>query len=171
MYRHGIPTATYGNFSSYEQAKSYLHTALYPVVIKASGLAAGKGVVIAENYSDADEALQNIMVRGRFGMAGASVVIEEFLDGDEASILTFSDGITTQTLPSGQDHKRIFDNDCGPNTGGMGVFAPTPNVTCQMMERIEQDILRPTFEGLKSEGLAGCELKSCEQNWLIPVKA
>ena len=158
MSRHAIPTAAYGNFSSYEQANSYLHTALYPVVIKASGLAAGKGVVIAESYCDADEALKDLMVRGKFGMAGASVVIEEFLDGDEASILTFSDGITTRTLPSGQDHKRIFDNDRGPNTGGMGVFAPSPKVTCQMMERIEQDILRPTFEGLKSEGLTSCEL-------------
>ena len=158
MYRHGIPTAAYGKFSNYEQANSYLHTVPYPVVIKASGLAAGKGVVIAESYYDADEALQEFMVRGKFGMAGASVVIEEFLDGDEASILTFSDGITTRTLPSGQDHKRIFDDDCGPNTGGMGVFAPSPKVTCQVMERIEQEILRPTFEGLKSEGLTGCEL-------------
>ena len=146
MSRHGIPTVAYGNFSSYEQANSYLHTALYPVVIKASGVAAGKGVIIAESYHDADEALKDLMVRGRFGMAGASVVIEEFLDGDEASILTFSDGITTRTLPSGQDHKRIFDNDRGPNTGGMGIFAPSPKFTCQMMERIEQDILRPTFE-------------------------
>lgn len=137
MYRHSIPITAYGNFSCYEQADSYLYTALYPVVIKASGLAGGKGVIIAESYHDADEALKDLMVRGRFRMAGASVVIEEFFDAYEASILTFSDGTTTRTLPSGQDHKRIFDNDRGPNTGGLGVFAPSPKVTCQMMERIE----------------------------------
>nr|ANM86561.1 putative phosphoribosylamine-glycine ligase [Cladonia uncialis subsp. uncialis]AUW31388.1 putative phosphoribosylamine-glycine ligase [Cladonia uncialis subsp. uncialis] len=139
MHRHGIPTAAYGNFSNYEQANSYLHTASYPVVIKASGLAAGKGVIIAESYYDADEALQDFMVRGKFGMAGASVVIEEFLDGDEASILTFSDGITTRTRHRAKT----------TSVSSMMTVA----LTLAVMERIEQDILRPTFEGLKSEGL------------------
>lgn len=153
MCRHGIPTAAYNNFSNYEQAKSYLTTAGYPVVIKASGLAAGKGVIIAESPSEADEALKDLLIRSKFGSAGTSVVIEQYLSGDEVSILTFSDGITIRTLPSSQDHKRIFDNDYGPNTGGMGVFAPTPRATPEVMERIEYEILRPTLEGLKSEGL------------------
>ena len=152
MRRHGIPTAAYGNFSDYEQAKSYLSTAEYPVVIKASGLPAGKGIIIAESPLEADEALGDILLRSRFGSAGTSVVIEQYLNGDEISILTFSDGITTRTLPSGQDHKHIFDDDRGPNTGGMGVFAPTPRATPEVMKRIEHEILRPTFEGLESEG-------------------
>lgn len=152
MRRHGIPTAAYGNFSNYEQAKSYLATVKYPVVIKASGLAAGKGVIIAENSFEADEALGDMLIRSKFGSAGTSVVIEEYLNGDEISILTFSDGITTRTIPSSQDHKRIFDDDRGPNTGGMGVFAPTPRATPEVMKRIEHEILQPTFEGLKSEG-------------------
>ena len=109
MRRHGIPTAEYGNFSSYDQAKSYLASATLPVVIKASGLAAGKLVVIAEEFSNADEILKEFMLEGKFGSAGSSVVIEEFLTGDEISILTFSDGNSTRTLPPSQDHKRIFD--------------------------------------------------------------
>ena len=96
---------------------------------------------------------KTILIGSKFGSAVTSVVIEEYLNGDEISILTFSDGITTRTLPSGQDHKRIFDNDLGPNTGGMGVFVPTPRATPEVMKRIEHDILQPTFEGLKSEGL------------------
>ncbi|KAK3168833.1 hypothetical protein OEA41_005281 [Lepraria neglecta] len=101
--------AEYGNFSSYDQAKSYLVSATLPVVIKASGLAAGKVVVIAEEFSNADEILKEFMLEGKFGSAGSFVVIEEFLTGDETSILTFSDGNTTRTLPPSQDHKRIFD--------------------------------------------------------------
>lgn len=137
MRRHGIPTAAYGNFSNYEEAKSYLATVKYPVVIKASGLAAGKGVIITHDPIEAEKTLEDILIGSKFGSAGTSVVIEEYLNGDEISILTFSDGITTRTLPSGQDHKRIFDNDLGPNTGGMGVFAPTPRATPEVMKRIE----------------------------------
>ncbi|KAL6721693.1 Bifunctional purine biosynthetic protein ADE1 [Lecanora helva] len=153
MRRHGIPTAAYGNFSDYEQAKSYLATAEYPVVIKASGLAAGKGVIIAENPVEADEALKDMLIRSKFGSSGTSAVIEEYLQGDEISILTFSDGVTTRTLPSSQDHKRIFDGDRGPNIGGMGVIAPTPRATPEVMKRIEDEILQPEFNGLKFEGL------------------
>ena len=169
MRRHDIPTAAYGNFNDYEQAKAYLSAADYPVVIKASGLAAGKGVIIAGSPLEADEALQDFLIRSKFGSAGTSVVIEQYLSGDEISILTFSDGISTRTLPSGQDHKRIFDDDRGPNTGGMGVFAPTPRATPEVMKRIEQEILRPTFEGLKSEGSWGDEY-DCEK-WLTLGKA
>ncbi|KAL8778271.1 MAG: hypothetical protein Q9213_007491 [Squamulea squamosa] len=153
MRRQGIPTAAYGSFDDYEHAKAYLAELKYPTVIKVSGLAAGKGVVIAQNMSDADEALQDFMIRGKFGSAGATVVIEEFLSGDEISVLTFSDGDATRTLPSGQDHKRIFEGDCGPNTGDMGVISPTPSATPEVMQRIEEEVLRPTFEGLRSEGL------------------
>lgn len=152
MRRHGIPTASYGNFSDYGQAKSYLSTVDYPIVIKASGLAAGKGVIIAEDPFEADEALKDILIRSRFGSAGTSVVIEEYLNGDEISILTFSDGITTRNLPSGQDHKRIFEDDCGPNTSGMGVIALTPRATLEVMKTIQHEILEPTFAGLRSEG-------------------
>lgn len=153
MRRHSIPTAAYANFSDYEPARSYLTTAAYPVVIKASGLAAGKGAIKAQSFADADGALQDFMIRDRFGSAGAEVVIEEYLSGDEVSILTLSDGVTRRTLPSGQDHKRIFDSDLGPNTGGMGVLAPISSATKEVMERIEREVLRPTFEGLRSEGL------------------
>ena len=114
MHRHGISTAKYGSFNTYEEAKLYLEMSHYPLVIKASGLAAGKGVSIVENFSEADEVVQDFICRGKFGDAGASIVIEEFLVGFELSVLTFSDGLTTFTLPSGQDHKQIFDHDRGP---------------------------------------------------------
>lgn len=154
MRRRNIPTAEFGTFTNYNDAKQYLSTAENPVVIKASDLAAGKGVIIAETRSEAEEALADFMIRSKYGTAGESVVIEQFLRGDEISMLTFSDGITTRTLPSSQDHKRIFDNDRGPNTGGMGVIAPTPRATAEVMSRIEREVLRPTFKGLRSEGLA-----------------
>lgn len=152
MSRHGIPTAAYRNFSDFESARSYLASVSHRVVIKASGLAAGKGVVIPSSLDEAQLALRNIMVEGEFASAGSSVVIEEYLEGDEISILTFSDGKTTRTLSPGQDHKRIFDGDRGPNTGGMGVYAPVPVATPAVLTEIEDRILSPTFAGLKSEG-------------------
>ncbi|KAM0802339.1 phosphoribosylamine-glycine ligase [Usnea florida] len=152
MKRHGIPTAAYETFDSYVRAKQYLESLDYRVVIKVDGLAAGKGVVLPVDKEDAYRALEKIMVHGQFGSAGDSVVIEEYMDGNEISVLTFSDGKTRRTLPPGQDHKRAYDGDCGPNTGGMGVYAPVPFVSATDMEEIERLILQPTFRGLEVDG-------------------
>ena len=152
MKRHGIPTAAYETFDSYVKAKQYLESLDYRVVIKVDGLAAGKGVVLPVDKEDAHRALEEIMVHVKFGSAGDSVVIEEYMDGNEISVLTFSDGKTTRTLPPGQDHKRAYDGDCGPNTGGMGVYAPVPFVSATDVEEIEGLILQPTFRGLEVDG-------------------
>ncbi|KAI9791104.1 MAG: hypothetical protein M1816_004335 [Peltula sp. TS41687] len=152
MRRHQIPTAEYENFSDYDLAKNYLATVTHRVVIKVSGLAAGKGVIIPTSTEEAQEALKEIMVGGKFGAAGSSVVIEEYLEGNEISVSTFSDGKTSKTISPAQDHKRIFDGDKGPNTGGMGVYAPVPMATLEVMREIEERIIKPTFDGLKSEG-------------------
>ena len=153
MAKYCIPTAAYQSFSDYDAAKNYLeHHKDDKIVIKVDGLAAGKGVVLPNSHSEAEQALRDIMVDGIFGPAGNSVVIEEFLEGDEISILTFSDGKTSASFPCGQDHKRIFEGNEGPNTGGMGVFAPVPFVNPEQMRSIEDTILRPTFRGLEEEG-------------------
>jgi len=152
MRRHGIPTAQYQTFDDVAAAKEYVRCVDHPVVIKASGLAAGKGVVLPQTKDEACEALDDMMVREQFGGAGSSVVVEELLAGQEISVLTLSDGKTTKTLPPGQDHKRVFKGNKGPNTGGMGVFAPTGFVSDAEMEVIEDTILRPTFEGLRAVG-------------------
>ena len=153
MKRHNIPTATYENFNSYDAAKSYLDTVSHNVVIKASGLAAGKGVIIPQSKEEAQAALKEIMLDKEFGAAGDEVVIEEFLEGDELSILSFSDGHTIKSLPPAQDHKRIFDNDQGPNTGGMGTYAPTRIAPSDTIDRIHKDILQPTIDGMRTEGM------------------
>ncbi|KAI0388559.1 putative bifunctional purine Ade1 [Xylariaceae sp. FL0594] len=152
MERYGIPTAAYGSFDNYPEAKQYLESLDHRVVIKVDGLAAGKGVVLPVDKQDAERALEEIMVHGKFGSAGDSVVIEEYMDGDEISVLTFSDGKTTRTLPAGQDHKRAFDGNRGPNTGGMGVYAPVPFVSAADMGEIERLVLQPTFRGLEVDG-------------------
>jgi phosphoribosylamine--glycine ligase len=152
MKRHRIPTAAYENFSEYENAKRYLHDTTHNVVIKASGLAAGKGVIIPSSREEAHTALREIMLDKEFGNAGDEVVIEEFLQGDELSILSFSDGHTIKSLPPAQDHKRIYDNDEGPNTGGMGTYAPTRIAQQDVLERIDRDILQPTIDGMREEG-------------------
>ncbi|XP_014559861.1 hypothetical protein COCVIDRAFT_23814 [Bipolaris victoriae FI3] len=152
MKRHNIPTAAYENFSKYEDAKAYLDTISHSVVIKASGLAAGKGVIIPQTKEEAHAALKDIMLDREFGAAGDEVVIEEFLEGDELSILTFSDGRTIKSLPPAQDHKRIFDNDQGPNTGGMGTYAPTRIAPREVLDRVDKEILQPTIDGMRSEG-------------------
>ncbi|KAN0103462.1 phosphoribosylamine--glycine ligase [Hyaloscypha variabilis] len=151
MKRHNIPTAAYENFSNYEDAKKYLDSIDHNVVIKASGLAAGKGVIIPTTKEEAHAALKEIMLDKEFGSAGDEVVIEEFLEGDELSILSFSDGYTIRSLPPAQDHKRIFDGDQGPNTGGMGCYAPTNIVTKQLLEEVERTILQPTIDGMRNE--------------------
>lgn len=152
MKRQNIPTAAYENFSKYEDAKAYLDTISHSVVIKASGLAAGKGVIIPQSKEEAQAALKDIMLDREFGAAGDEVVIEEFLEGDELSILTFSDGHTIKSLPPAQDHKRIFDNDQGPNTGGMGTYAPTRIAPRDVLDRIDKEILQPTIDGMRNEG-------------------
>jgi phosphoribosylamine--glycine ligase len=162
MKRNNIVTASYENFSDYTKASTYVES-VWPnhrIVIKASGLAAGKGVIIPLTKEEAQTALKEIMQDHSFGDAGDEVVIEEFLEGDEISILSFSDGKTIKSLPPAQDHKRIFDNDLGPNTGGMGTYAPAPSkiVSPQILAEIEKTVLIPTIEGMAKEGypFIGC---------------
>ncbi|KAF3483731.1 phosphoribosylformylglycinamidine cyclo-ligase [Arthroderma uncinatum] len=152
MKRHSIPTARYGNFTDYKSACQYLDSADHGVVIKASGLAAGKGVIIPQSREEAHKALKEIMVDHQFGEAGDEVVIEEFLEGDELSILTFSDGYTIRSLPPAQDHKRIFEGDQGPNTGGMGCYAPTRIASKSVIDAIDRTIVQPTIDGMRKEG-------------------
>ncbi|ORY17622.1 phosphoribosylglycinamide synthetase [Clohesyomyces aquaticus] len=152
MKRWGIPTAAYENFSDYEKAREYLDSVSHSVVIKASGLAAGKGVILPQTKEEAQAALREIMLDKEFGDAGDEVVIEEFLEGDELSILSFSDGMTIKSLLPAQDHKRIGDGDTGPNTGGMGTYAPTRIAPREVVEKIEREVLQPTIDGMKEEG-------------------
>ncbi|RFU30618.1 hypothetical protein B7463_g5720, partial [Scytalidium lignicola] len=151
MKKYNIPTAAYENFSNYEEASKYLDSVKHNVVIKASGLAAGKGVIIPTSNEEAQTALKEIMLDKEFGSAGDEIVIEEYLEGDELSILSFSDGHTIQSLPPAQDHKRIFDGDQGPNTGGMGCYAPTNIATKELIKEIERTILQPTIDGMRKE--------------------
>ncbi|KAH8153950.1 uncharacterized protein LAJ45_01717 [Morchella importuna] len=152
MQRHSIPTAEYRNFSDYDSARAYLDSVPHNVVIKASGIAAGKGVLIPATKEEAHAGLREIMVDREFGAAGDEVVIEEFLEGDELSILTFSDGYHIVSLPPAQDHKRIFDGDQGPNTGGMGCYAPTRIASPSVLEEVNRTILQPTVDGMRREG-------------------
>jgi phosphoribosylamine--glycine ligase/phosphoribosylformylglycinamidine cyclo-ligase len=154
MQKYKIPTASYQSFDSYDAAQQYLNTVdATRVVIKADGLAAGKGVILPTTQAEAKSALREIMIDAKFGpAAGRSVVIEEYLEGDEISVLTFTDGKTFKSLPPGQDHKRIFDGNKGPNTGGMGVYAPLPFVSPEVMQEIERVIIRPTLDGLRAQG-------------------
>lgn len=158
MKRHNIPTARYENFSNYDDALKYLNSLDYRVVIKADGLAAGKGVIIPETKEEGQAALKEIMLDHEFGAAGNSVVIEEYLEGDEISILSLSDGKTILSLPPAQDHKRIGDGDTGPNTGGMGTYAPAPVATKDILAEIDKSVLQPTIAGMDKEGFTfrGC---------------
>lgn len=152
MKRHSVPTAEYGNFHDYEAARKYLDSVSHNVVIKADGLAGGKGVIIPSTKEEAHQALREMMVDHQFGAAGNEVVIEECLDGDELSVLTFSDGYTIRSLPPAQDHKRIFDGDQGPNTGGMGCYAPTPIGTQAVLDEIDRTIVQPSIDGMRRDG-------------------
>ncbi|TVY85202.1 Bifunctional purine biosynthetic protein ADE1 [Lachnellula suecica] len=152
MKKYNIPTAAYANFTHYEEARKYLDSINHNVVLKASGLAAGKGVIIPENKEEAQKALKSIMIDKEFGDAGAEVVIEEFLEGDELSILSFCDGRAMRSLPAAQDHKRALDGDKGLNTGGMGCYSPTLIATKELIEDIERTILQPTIDGMVKEG-------------------
>ncbi|OAP56833.1 phosphoribosylamine-glycine ligase [Fonsecaea erecta] len=153
MLRHGIPTAAFRNFSDYASAREYLDSVNHDVVIKADGLAAGKGVIIPKTKQEAHDALKMIMVDREFGSAGSQVVIEEFLEGEELSVLSFSDGYTIRSLPPAQDHKRVFDGDQGPNTGGMGCYAPTRVASKDLIAQIDREIVQPTVDCMRREGM------------------
>ena len=152
MKKYGIPTARYEVFTEAEPARAYVRTMGAPIVIKADGLAAGKGVVVAMTEREALEAIDRIMEDGSFGAAGSSVVIEEFMEGEEASLLAFTDGTVIRPMISAQDHKRAFDGDKGPNTGGMGTYAPAPVMTEEMTARAVEEILKPTIAAMAKEG-------------------
>ncbi|KAK4196156.1 phosphoribosylglycinamide synthetase [Triangularia verruculosa] len=158
MKKHNIPTAAYENFSDYEKASEYLKNVKHNVVLKATGLAAGKGVIIPQTQEEAQQGLKDIMLDKAFGDAGNEVVIEEFLVGDELSILSFCDGTTIKSLPAAQDHKRIGEGDTGLNTGGMGCYAPTKLATPELLARVEREILQPTIDGMRKDGFPfkGC---------------
>lgn len=152
MARHGIPTAEYRSFTEHAAALDYLQQQRAPIVIKADGLAAGKGVVVAETLEQARAALDDIMLDKVFGSAGASVVIEEFMDGEEASFFAFTDGRRILPLATSQDHKRVDDRDQGPNTGGMGAYSPAPVVTEKLYREIVETIVKPTVDGMARDG-------------------
>ncbi len=153
MFRHDIPTARYETFSDFEEAVAYADGESYPLVIKANGLAFGKGVVIAQNRHEALATLREMMVDKIFGEAGSEVVIEEFLTGTEISVHAFADGKTCRIFPSSQDHKRAYEEDEGPNTGGMGTISPVPSVTMDMLARIDREIVTPTLAGMNEDGV------------------
>jgi len=152
MARHGIPTAESRTFDDLQEALAYVRSQPAPIVIKADGLAAGKGVTVAVSQAEAEAAIYAAMAEGAFGEAGARVVVEEYLTGEEASILAFCDGRTVKPLASSQDHKPVGENDEGPNTGGMGAYSPAPVVTDALMEEIVRDVLVPTSAGMAKEG-------------------
>lgn len=152
MLRHNIPTARYQAFSNFDAALSYLQSLDYPVVIKASGLAAGKGVIVPENAAEAEAALRQVMLDHEFGAAGDEVVIEERMSGPEVSLIAFADGKIAKAMVPAQDHKRVFDGDQGPNTGGMGAYAPVPVCPPEMVAELTHSILQPAIDGLRAEG-------------------
>ena len=152
MVQYGVPTAAYGEFTDPVLAKSYLRTLEAPYVLKADGLAAGKGVVIAETLEQADAEIDE-MLSGKFGDASATLVIEEFMHGEEASIFVITDGTGAVYLPAAQDHKRAGDGDTGPNTGGMGAYAPAPVVTDDILARVKTEIVQPMLKGMKADGM------------------
>lgn len=158
MKKYDIPTAKFEVFTDAEAARAYVNKQGAPIVIKADGLAAGKGVIVATTLEQAIEAVDSIMCDQTFGEAGSRVVIEECLIGEEASLLTFTDGETIVPMISSQDHKRAYDNDEGPNTGGMGTYAPAPVVTKEILSQVQKEILEPTIQAMAAEGrkYVGC---------------
>jgi len=152
MKKYGIPTGDYQVFEAYGPARSFIEKTGGPLVVKADGLAAGKGVLLCRTTEEALGALDQVMKARAFGSAGDRVVVEEFLEGEEASFLVFTDGRTVRPLPTSQDHKAIFDGDRGPNTGGMGAYSPAPVVTPALNDQIMDRIMRPTVEAMAAEG-------------------
>ncbi|CAJ92061.1 Phosphoribosylamine-glycine ligase [Cupriavidus necator] len=153
MERHGIPTAAYQTFSDATQAHAYIDAQGAPIVIKADGLAAGKGVVVAMSLEEAHTAVDMMLADNKLGDAGARVVIEEFLDGEEASFIVLVDGKNVLALATSQDHKRLLDADAGPNTGGMGAYSPAPVVTPALHARALREIILPTVRGMEKDGI------------------
>jgi phosphoribosylamine--glycine ligase len=152
MQRHEIPTARYATFDKFPEALAYLDQINYPIVLKASGLAAGKGVILPESIDEAKAALEAMLVGGTFGQAGSEVVIEERLTGPEVTLMAFSDGVIVRPMVPSQDHKRALDDDQGPNTGGMGAYAPVPVCPPEMVAELVRTALQPAVDGLREEG-------------------
>lgn len=152
LARHNIPTAAYANFTEIEPALAYVREQGAPIVVKADGLAAGKGVIVAMTLQEAEDAIKDMLAGNAFGDAGSRVVIEEFLDGEEASFIVMVDGKNVLPMATSQDHKRVGDKDTGPNTGGMGAYSPAPVVTQEIHDRIMQEVIYPTVNGMASEG-------------------
>ncbi|MEY2897718.1 MAG: hypothetical protein RL669_1987, partial [Pseudomonadota bacterium] len=153
MARHGIPTARHATFTDAAQAKDYIAREGAPIVVKADGLAAGKGVVVATTVAEAHAAIDAMLADNRLGAAGSRVVIEEFLAGEEASFIVMVDGRNVLALASSQDHKRLLDGDAGPNTGGMGAYSPAPVITPGMHARVLREIILPTVAGMAADGI------------------
>jgi phosphoribosylamine--glycine ligase len=150
--KYGIPTAAYGRFRDFESASTFIRKTGAPIVVKADGLAAGKGVIIAQTVEEAEAAVKDMLSGNAFGAAGAEVVVEEFLDGEEISFFAVADGNTVLPFTSAQDHKRVGDGDTGPNTGGMGAYSPANLMTPELQQKIMDRIIIPTVEGMKKEG-------------------
>ncbi|EAR54481.1 phosphoribosylamine--glycine ligase [Photobacterium sp. SKA34] len=152
LARHNIPTAEYQNFTEIEPALAYLKQKGAPIVVKADGLAAGKGVIVAMTEQEAEDAVRDMLAGNAFGEAGHRVVIEEFLDGEEASFIVMVDGKNVLPMATSQDHKRVGNGDTGPNTGGMGAYSPAPVVTQDIHDRVMKEVIYPTVEGMAAEG-------------------
>jgi phosphoribosylamine--glycine ligase len=153
LARHGIPTAAYRNFDELEPALAYVREQGAPIVVKADGLAAGKGVIVANTLEEAEAAVTDMLSGNSFGAAGHRVVVEEFLDGEEASFIVITDGTHVMPLASSQDHKARDEGDVGPNTGGMGAYSPAPVVTPDIEQRILDEVIHPTLKGMREEGV------------------
>ena len=153
LARHGIPTAFYSVFTEVEPALAYIRDKGAPIVVKADGLAAGKGVIVAMTVQEAEDAVTDMLSGNAFGDAGARVVIEEFLDGEEASFISMVDGVTALPMATSQDHKRVGDGDTGPNTGGMGAYSPAPVVTPDVHARVMREVVNPTVQGMIADGI------------------
>ncbi|HGF7202093.1 phosphoribosylamine--glycine ligase [Vibrio cholerae] len=152
LARHNIPTAAYANFTEIEPALAYVREKGAPIVVKADGLAAGKGVIVAMTLQEAEDAIQDMLAGNVFGSAGSRVVVEEFLDGEEASFIVMVDGENVLPMATSQDHKRVGDADTGPNTGGMGAYSPAPVVTQDVHDRVMREVIYPTVRGMAAEG-------------------
>lgn len=152
MVKYGVPTAAYTTFSDFEQAKAYIEEQGAPIVVKADGLALGKGVVVAKTVDQAVDAAREMLLDNKFGDSGARVVIEEFLDGEEFSLFAFVNGDTFYIMPTAQDHKRAYDGDKGPNTGGMGAYAPVPHLSEALINQSIETIVKPVLKGMIAEG-------------------
>jgi phosphoribosylamine--glycine ligase len=152
LARHNIPTAAYGNFTEVAAAEAFIRKMGAPIVVKADGLAAGKGVIIAASIGEANAAVRDMLAGNAFGEAGHRVVVEEFLQGEEASFIVMADGTHVLALATSQDHKRVGDGDTGPNTGGMGAYSPAPVVTPEIHARVMREVIEPTVRGMQAEG-------------------